>query len=135
MPKYSNSSKANLYTCHEDLITLFEEVIKYFDCTIICGHRGREAQNKAYRDGFSTVQYPNSNHNKLPSMATDAVPYVIDWSDVNRMRFFAGFVLGIASQLYKEGKIQHRVISGFDWDGDTELKDTRFQDAPHFQLV
>jgi peptidoglycan L-alanyl-D-glutamate endopeptidase CwlK len=134
MPSYSQSSKDKLSTCHQDLQVLFNEVIKYFDCTILDGHRGRERQNKAYTEGFSKVQWPDSKHNKVPSMAVDAVPYPIDWDDVNRMRFFAGWVLGIASQLKEQGKIESDIISGFDWDGDTELKDTRFQDAPHFQI-
>ena len=134
MPNFSNISIARLAGAHNDLQTLFKEVIKHFDCSIICGFRNEADQNKAFDDGFSTVKYPNSKHNQLPSLAVDVIPYPIDYKDVNRMRFFAGFVLGIASQLKEQGKIEHDIVSGFDWDRDTELKDTRFLDGPHFQI-
>ena len=68
-------------------------------------------------------------------MAVDAVPYPIDWNDTNRMRFFAGFVMGVAARLYHEGLITHKVRWGGDWDRDTDVKDNRFQDLPHFELV
>jgi len=67
-------------------------------------------------------------------MAVDAVPYPIDWEDTKRMIFFAGFVICTAKRLKKEGKISHDIRWGGDWDRDTELKDNRFQDYPHFEL-
>ena len=134
MPSYSNSSKRKLETCHSDLQTIFHYVIKYFDNTIVCGHRDEEAQNKAFDDGFSKVRYPNSKHNGTPSMAIDAVPWPIDWNDLNRMKYFAGYVMGIAKMLKSYGAIHHDLISGLDWDNDTELSDTTFKDHPHFQL-
>jgi peptidoglycan L-alanyl-D-glutamate endopeptidase CwlK len=45
MAKFSKRSKDNLATCHEDLQTLFNEVIQYTDCIVICGHRGEEEHN------------------------------------------------------------------------------------------
>lgn len=53
MPYYSERSKKRLETCHEDLQKLFNEVIKHFDCTILCGHRGQEEQDKAFAEGMS----------------------------------------------------------------------------------
>jgi len=134
MPKFSRSSKRNLSTCHPDLIVLFNEVIKYFDCKVICGRRGKTAQNNAFIKGHSKVKYPNSKHNPDPSMAADVIPYPIEWENIKRMKFFAGFVLGTAQQLLNERMISHKVVSGLDWDADTELKDTTFVDHPHFQL-
>ena len=134
MARYSERSKMKLATCHKDLQIVFNVVIKYFDNTIICGNRGEQAQMKAYNDGFSKVKYPNSKHNQLPSMAVDAIPYPIDWKDVNRMRYFAGFVVGIAQVLYDNKTIKHRVRWGGDWDKDTDLNDQRFNDFPHFEL-
>ena len=134
MPHFSKSSKRHLAQCHPDLITLFNVVIKTFDCKVICGRRGKTAQNNAFINGFSKVKYPNSKHNSDPSMAADVIPYPIDWEDLARMKFFAGYVLGVAQRLLVEGLITHQVISGLDWDADTELKDTTFKDHPHFQL-
>ena len=67
-------------------------------------------------------------------MAVDSIPYPIDWENKDRMKFYVGFVLGIAKMLKEEGKITHDLVSGLDWDGDTFLKDHTFQDHPHFQL-
>ena len=132
MPKFSQSSKDKLNTCHKDLQTIFNEVVKHFDCTIICGHRTEDKQNAAYKKGFSKVKYPNSRHNSLPSMAADVIPWPISWSDHDRMRYFAGYVMGIARML--KGHITHEVRWGGDWDRDTELSDNTFQDLVHFEL-
>jgi len=134
MPQFSNTSKKRLATCHQDLQTIFHYVIKYFDCTIICGHRDQEAQNKAYDDGFSRVRFPGSKHNFSPSMAVDVVPWPIEWDNIERMKYFAGYVMGVAKMLKDYGAISHELISGLDWDNDTILKDTTFKDHPHFQL-
>lgn len=134
MPRFSETSLKKLDTCHPDLIILFKEVVKNFDCVIVCGHRNEEAQNRAFDNGFSKVQYPDSKHNSIPSMAADVIPYPVNWKDLERMKFFAGYVLGIAQKLFDEGKMTHKVISGLDWDADTELKDTTFKDHPHYQL-
>ena len=53
MPSFGKQSQANLATCHPDLQTLFREVIKYFDCTIIEGFRNEADQNKAFAAGNS----------------------------------------------------------------------------------
>lgn len=137
MPKYSTISKSRLVTCHQDLQTLFNEVIKYYDCTIVYGHRGEIAQNQAYAEGKSQLKWPNSKHNKWPSLAVDAAPYertAIDWGKLQSSNF-AGFVLGIAAMLFAEGKITHRIRSGADWDMDNDVDDTTFWDACHFEIV
>ena len=134
MPHFSKTSKKRLVTCDQDLQTIFEYVIKHFDCTIICGERSKEAQEEAFDNGFSKVHFPNSKHNSNPSMAVDVIPYPIEWWNINRMKFFAGYVLGIAQRMYNDGEISHKLVSGLDWDADTVLKDTTFKDHPHFQL-
>jgi peptidoglycan L-alanyl-D-glutamate endopeptidase CwlK len=134
MPSYSQSSKDKLSTCHPDLQIIFNEVIKYFDNIITCGHRGEKEQEEAFNNGYSKAHFGQSKHNSSPSMAVDSIPYPVDYKDINRMRFYAGFVLGIAQILLNENKISHKLVSGFDWNSDTELKDTKFQDAPHFEL-
>ena len=105
------------------------EVIKDFDCTIICGYRTKEQQEEAYQSGNSQVHYPHGHHNKKPSYAVDAAPYPIDWNDRDRFHLFAGYVLGIASQMGT------KIRWGGDWDSDKELKDNKFDDLVHFELV
>ena len=134
MPTFSERSLSRLQTCHADIQTLFREVIKHFDCTILEGHRNAEDQNAAYAAGRSKVKYPHSKHNQQPALAVDVVPYPINWHDTDRMRFFAGFVQGLAAALKEQGRISHHIRWGGDWDRDTELHDNRFMDLPHFEL-
>ena len=70
------------------------------------------------------------------SMAVDVVPYPVEWNrqGQERMRHFAGFVFGVASQL---GITDLRW--GGDWDGDVwtsrdGLRDQSFMDLPHYEL-
>ena len=128
MPRFGSRSRKNLDTCHPDLQKVSNEVIKHVDCSIICGQRGKEDQNKAFKDGRSKVKYPNGRHNANPSKAVDVAPYPIDWDNLERFTLFAGFVLGIAKSM----KID--LIWGNDWNGDFNTKDTNFRDYPHFEL-
>ena len=128
MPKFGKKSKSRLKTCDEDLIALFEEVVKYFDCTVLEGHRGEKLQNKYFKEGKSKLKFPDGNHNNNPSTAVDVVPYPIDWDDRERMSYFAGFVKGVA---YKMGI---PIRWGGDWNNNTNLKDNSFDDLPHFEL-
>ena len=128
MPRFGGTSKRRLDTCEKDLQLLFNEVIKEFDCSIICGHRGEKAQNEAFERGNSKAKYPKGRHNANPSRAVDVAPYPIDWSDRERFTYFAGFVKGVASQM------GIYIIWGGDWDNDTDLKDNGFDDLFHFEL-
>lgn len=150
MPEFSPNSARNLLTCHQDLQTVFHYVIKEFDCTIIYGHRSIEKQFELYKIGRiktpsgwiktgNVITYKDghtnkSKHNFSPSLAVDVVPYPIDWRNMDRMRFFVGFVLGWARALYSYGAISSTIVSGMDWDNDTILTDQRFLDIPHFQI-
>jgi peptidoglycan L-alanyl-D-glutamate endopeptidase CwlK len=53
---------------------VFDEVVKDFPCACICGHRGPEEQDRAYRAGASKLKWPNSKHNILASEAADVLP-------------------------------------------------------------
>ena len=128
MPRFGRKSKERLATCDEKLQVLFKEVIKYVDCSILEGHRGEDRQNALYEEGKTKVLYPRGRHNADPSRAVDVVPYPIDWEDRERMTLFAGFVLGIASQMGLN------IRWGGDWDQDFEVQDNKFDDFPHFEL-
>lgn len=114
---------------HENLKLLFDEVLKHFDCSLIEGHRRKYRQELLYDLGQSKINWPDSKHNKLPSQAVDALPYPVNWYDLPRLRFFAGFVLGVASQM----KIKIRW--GGDWDMDKEVLDNIFNDLCHFEIL
>ena len=118
MPKFGRKSRASLESCDERLQKVFNEVVKTYDCTVTCGHRGEEDQNKAFDEGRSKVKYPKGRHNSDPSTAVDVYPY-------------PGFVLGIAKSMGID------LIWGRDWDSEWFLNDrnkTTFKDYPHFEI-
>lgn len=129
MPAFGKTSAANLSSCHKDLQLLFRVVVRTFDCSILCGHRGEKEQQTVFESGKSTVQFPNSKHNTFPATAVDVAPYPIDWNDTGRFYMFAGYVLKTAELLGIE--IRH----GGDWNMDTRTIDQKFNDLPHFELV
>ena len=129
MPKFGSRSRGRLSSCNPKLRRVFNEVVKEFDCSVLCGHRGEDEQNKAFKEGKSKVKYPNGRHNAKPSNAVDVAPYPIDWSDRERFTLFAGYVLGIARSM------GIKLRWGGDWDGDFEVKDNNFDDLPHFELI
>ena len=128
MPRFGKKSKERLATCEKDLQMVFNEVIKYVDCSILEGHRKEDRQNSLYEVGKTKVRYPNGRHNASPSRAVDVTPYPVDWADRERQTLFAGFVLGVANQM------GIKLRWGGDWDQDFEVKDNRFDDFPHFEL-
>jgi peptidoglycan L-alanyl-D-glutamate endopeptidase CwlK len=137
MNHFSDASKERLKTCHRDLQTLFAHVIQEKDCTIVCGHRDKPEQDKAFAEGKSKLQYPQSKHNKIPSWAVDAAPYIkgkINWSR-EQLLFFAGYVQGVADRLYITGVMSHRLRIGADFDGNGDISDDNFRDEPHFELI
>lgn len=136
MPQFSNISKQRLATCHSDLQTLFNTVILEYDCAVVCGHRNEEDQNKAHDSGNSKKRWPDSKHNTLPSLAVDVAPYEsggVDWG-TTQSAFFAGYVKGVADELFREGVMRHRIRLGIDWDEDSDVDDTKFWDACHFEI-
>jgi len=94
MPNFSKRSLTNLSQCHPDLQKIAHEAIKEFDFVVICGHRNKADQEEAFRKGASKVHWPNSMHNKKPSLAFDAYPYpipkkVADWDTPEYLAKFA----------------------------------------------
>jgi peptidoglycan LD-endopeptidase CwlK len=133
MAVFSDASRKQLGTCDPRLQRVLLEVIKYFDFSVLEGHRGEEDQNRAYAKGLSQVRWPFGKHNSLPSKAVDLAPYPIDWSSTEaaRQRFclLAGFVL---LEGLKQGV---KLRWGGDWDGDNDTRDEKFRDLGHFEIL
>mgnify|MGYP003120172875 CR=1 FL=1 len=127
MAKFGNTSLRRLKTCDARIVKVFQTVVKTFDCTVLEGHRTKERQKELVAEGKSKTM--KSKHLYDPSRAIDIAPYPIDWEDRERFTYFAGFVMGVASQLGIE------LRWGGDWDQDTEVKDNRFDDLVHFELM
>ena len=128
MAKFGRRSRERLATADPDLQKIFNEVIKYVDCSVLEGHRDERTQDRLFEEGKTKVRYPLGRHNSKPSRAVDVVPYPVDWDDRERFTLFAGFVLGMARGM----GISLRW--GGDWDVDFQVSDNRFDDFPHFEL-
>lgn len=127
MPHFGTTSAGRLATCHKDLQTVMNHAIEHGpDFSILCGHRSKEDQNKAFEEGKSQLKWPQSRHNTDPSEAVDLAPYPIDWDDQNRFRVLAGYLQGVADVLYSNGEISHRLRWGGDWDKDTRKRTSGF---------
>lgn len=126
MPKFSKTSLDRLNTCHEDIIKVCTELIKQYDFSVLCGHRSREEQDKAYDSGNSKVRFPNSKHNKQPSSAIDIAPYPINWDDFSRFKEMWIRFDTIAKVLKNEGKISSIFVWGGDWK--------TLKDYPHIEI-
>ncbi len=129
MPKFSNTSLDRLETCDIRLIRLFNTVVKTYDCTIICGHRNAQRQDRAFNEKKSKLKYPESKHNSYPSEAVDVAPYPIAWNDLGSFYIFAGYVMRVAEEM------GIKVRYGGDWDGDKKTADQDFHDLAHWEIV
>lgn len=134
MNTFSERSLCELSSCHPDLVKLFTAVVKKYDCSIICGHRGKAAQDLAVIEGKSDKKWPTSKHNIYPSMAVDVVPYHkeslhIRWEDAGAFYMFSGYVMRMAEEM------GINIRYGGDWDGDRITKDQNFNDLPHWELI
>lgn len=133
MPKFSQASLDQLSTCDPRIQAVLDAVIGLFDFTVLEGHRGEAAQNRAYARGLSQVRWPNGRHNSIPSKAVDIAPYPIDWSSTEAARqrfcYLAGFVM---SEAARQGV---SLRWGGDWDGDRDTRDEHFRDLGHFEIL
>ena len=119
MPKFSKRSLDALQQAHPDLQSICFEAIELVDFTVICSYRGKREQNEAFSKGNSKLKFPQSKHNKLPSLAVDIVPYPLDWDDIESFKKVAKVIKKVASELSIE----------IEWGGDWT-----FKDYPHFEL-
>lgn len=132
MPQFSTTSKTRLAECHPDLQRLFNEVVKRYDCTVICGYRSQVEQKRLLLLGRTKVLV--SKHNSKPSMAVDVAPWHAEvphvrWDDVKTFYLFCGYVKGVADSL------GIKIRCGADWDNDNDINDQSFNDLPHFELI
>ena len=125
------SSYRRLNTIHPALKVLCIAILERMDVTIVCGYRGEEEQNDAYKNGNSEVKFPNSKHNHSPSSAVDIAPYIkgkgVRWDsrEVSRMQ---GRIQEIADYL------SIPVRWGADWDGDGDIVEHKLKDFVHIEI-
>ena len=131
MPRFGKRSKERLKGVDARLQSVLNEVVKYFDITIIEGLRSQERQNELVAQGKSKTKFGKHVQGK----AVDIAPYPIDWKARDDFHLLGGFVLGIASQM------GIKVRWGGDWNasslfkGQRTTKDNNFDDLVHFEIL
>ena len=125
MPKFGKRSKERLEGVDHRIRMVLDEVVKYYDITVIEGLRSQERQDELVREGKSKTKF--GKH--VTGEAVDIAPYPIDWNSRDDFHMLGGFVLGVASQL------GINIRWGGDWNMNFEVDDNKFDDFPHFELT
>lgn len=135
MAKFGQKSLDKLATCHADIQKVMHEAIKYYDFTVLYGHRTSEEQMELFKvgrakengqwvvvgktvtnlDGKSKL----SKHNYSPSKAIDIAPYPIDWNNIEEFKKMAQIVKNAAIT------VGVHLVWGGDW---------KMRDYPHFEV-
>lgn len=117
----SAASRQKLASCHHELVRLVEALVEDgIPLHVICGHRGKAEQDKAFAEGKSQLPWPESGHNVLPSVAVDLVPNPLDWNDIPAFKRLGVAVKEMAKKLGIE----------LIWGGDY----VSWKDYPHWEL-
>ena len=136
MPKFGRRSRERLKGVDARLVSVLNEVVKYFDITVIEGLRSQERQNELVKQGKSKTKFGKHVQGK----AVDIAPYPIDWKARDDFHYLGGFVLGIAA------KLGVNVRWGGDWSSPSldkdvmagreqrTTKDNGFDDLVHFEI-
>ena len=145
--RFGNRSRSRLDTCHPDIITICEEVIKVYDFSVLEGLRTLEKQQEYFETGRSKLdgvrkKSKHQDDGSGKSRAIDIMPYKAGSNafsgkekDLRRFYYLAGLMKMTAAKLLEEGKISHSLRWGGDWDSDDVYTDNSFDDLPHFELI
>jgi peptidoglycan L-alanyl-D-glutamate endopeptidase CwlK len=128
--RYGEHSLKQMDKLHPVLKILFTAVLSRYDHTAIESHRGEKKQNEYFDAGASMVKFPDGMHNKSPSLALDAAPFIRNTYSTNTTEcaVFGARVMIIAKELGIP------IRWGGDWDGDDDLKEHKLKDYWHFEL-
>lgn len=134
MPTFGKGSLMQLATCHPRLQLVLNEAVKYYDFTVVEGHRGEAAQNAAFnaRPQLSKLPWPKGNHNAIPSKAADIAPFPIDWKDGEKPHLRFAMMMGVVLTCAKQLGVKVRF--GMDWNRNADPRDEDFIDLPHVEL-
>jgi peptidoglycan LD-endopeptidase CwlK len=137
MPRFGLKSHDQLNTLDPRLQKILIKAIHYVDFSILEGHRTLQRQKELFKSGKSKTM--QSKHLSEPSLAVDIAPY--PYPDLNnpdpkiierelrQVYFLVGIIKGIAI----ENHIDIRL--GSDWNRDNDIRNDKFQDAWHLELI
>tara|TARA_R110000751_G_scaffold4066_2_gene18962 strand:+ start:2205 stop:2606 length:402 start_codon:yes stop_codon:yes gene_type:complete len=131
MPRFGKKSKERLRGVDAKLQNVLNEVVKYFDISIIEGVRSQERQNELVAQGKSKTKFGKHVEGK----AVDIAPYPIDWEARDDFHYLGGFMLATAASM------GYKIRWGGDWNasslfkGQRTTKDNNFDDLVHFEIL
>ena len=117
---FSTKSKNILNSVNPKLQKLFNEVIKYYDISIISGFRTVEEQQELFKQNRSRCDGINKISKHQTKNAVDIIPYPINWEDINKFYEVAGCIKTISNQQGLK----------INWGGDWKS----FKDYPHWEI-
>jgi len=132
MRRWSSNSLAVWNTLDPRLQYVVNELLVKMDVSLLAGHRGQREQDAYFGAGTSKVQWPNSKHNTLPSLAVDLQPYPMPTNPLELWTAL-GYMAGLAKGIGERRGIKLRW--GGDWDGDGDVTDNKFDDLFHLEIV
>ncbi len=128
MNTFGRTSRAELATADARLQTVAHRVLRIKDHSIVKGHRPKLEQNAAFASGNSKLQWPDGEHNDLPSKALDVQTFPRPETEQELREdqlYLLGLYVGIASEM------GITLRSGADWDRDGEIAVNGFDDFYH----
>lgn len=132
MPTFGQASQAQLATCDPRLQALANAAIKYYDFSVIEGHRGQADQEADFAKNLTKLHWPHGRHNATPSRAMDLAPWPVDWREGELPHVRFGILAGVIRVCAMELGIQIRW--GADWNRNWDPRDESFLDWGHFEL-
>ena len=127
---WSSNSQKVYDTLDCRLQRMCDNLLKYMDVSLICGHRTEEEQNALY-PRFTRVRWPNSKHNKRPSLAVDLQPYPYPNTE-NDLRAGLGYMAGLCYIIAERDGFSIRW--GGDWNSNGDVTDNGFDDLFHIEV-
>lgn len=158
MNSWGANSIAARATSDASLNTIGDIVLQIKDHSVVKGHRGQAEQHQAFLDGNSQLDWPDGNHNAMPSKAQDVrthpAPPAIEFdkhpdkmserelrAEVKSLRRMAKDQPLREEQLYLLGLYKGVAFvmdvplrTGADWDRDGEIIDNGFDDFFHVEI-
>jgi len=137
-------SLSKLATCDPRLVRIIVEAQSRIprQLKVLFGERDAQEQNALFDQERSQVRFPNSKHNVAPGIrdkaeAVDVCFADIDWElldkgdkvEWGRCYYLIGVIWSIAVEM------GFKIRPGGDWDGDFELKDQKFYDLCHIEII
>lgn len=144
--KFSKKSKEKLETTHKDIQAILNELIQYYDFSVLEGIRTTERQIELYKQGRTRLNGVTrlSKHQSKDgiSKAVDIMPYqrgtnAFSGKEKDARRFYTmmGMVKAVHARLQKDKVINCDIRFGLDWNSNDRYDDQTFDDLPHFEIT